>query len=99
MIYPKFIKENACIGVPAPSAGAKDDKKINKYKNAKNRLEGLEYNLVLSENLFNDFKGRSSSPEKRGQEMNNFFSNNNIDMILCAAGRRLLSRDASLCKF
>ncbi|MBP3255571.1 MAG: LD-carboxypeptidase [Clostridia bacterium] len=86
MIYPKFIKENNCIGIPAPSAGAKDEKKINKYKNAQKRLESLDYNLELSKNLYNDIKGRSASAEERGKEINEMFSDDNIDLILCAAG-------------
>ena len=86
MIYPKYINDNACIGVPAPSAGAKDEKKVNKYNNAKNRLEGLGYNLVLSKNIYNDINGRSASAKVRGEEINQMFMDSNIDMILCAAG-------------
>ena len=36
MIYPKFIKENSCIGIPAPSAGANNQRKINKILNETN---------------------------------------------------------------
>ena len=32
MIYPKFIKENDAIGVPAPSSGIDDKLKIIKTK-------------------------------------------------------------------
>lgn len=35
LIYPSFIKENDCIGVPAPSAGADCAERINKSLNAK----------------------------------------------------------------
>ena len=90
MIYPKFLKENDCIGVPAPSAGAKDDKKINKFNNSKKLLEEHKYRLVLSENLYKDENCRSASAEIRGKEVNDMFSNKNIDFILCASGGEFL---------
>ena len=39
MIYPKFIKENDTIGIPAPSAGAANKEKKYKMLNAKKNLE------------------------------------------------------------
>ena len=51
MIYPKFIDNNATIGVIAPSSGAYKDTKKNKFKNAKCNLERLGYNVVLSKNI------------------------------------------------
>lgn len=90
MIYPKFIKENNCIGVPAPSAGADCQERINKYLNAKKTLEDLNYKLVLSKNLLNCEKGRSTSAQERAKEINAMFSNKEIDMLLCAAGGEFL---------
>lgn len=86
MLYPKFIKENDCIGVPAPSAGAGLIEKQNKMNNAKKNLESIGYKLILSDNLFECNKGRSASERKRAEEINNMFANENIDMILCATG-------------
>ena len=86
MIYPKFIKEESTIGVPTPSDGAKDEKKTNKYNNAKKNLENLNFKIELSDNLFNSIKGRSASKEKRAEEINQMISDNNIDAILCASG-------------
>lgn len=90
MIYPKFIKENNCIGVPAPSAGADCQERINKSLNAKDTLENLGYKLILSKNLLNCEKGRSASTQERAKEINDMFSNKEIDMILCAAGGEFL---------
>ena len=44
MKYPKFIKENDTIGIIAPSAGAYDIKKKNKFINAKKNIEEKGYN-------------------------------------------------------
>ena len=86
MIYPKFIKENNIIGVPSPSAGSSNDKKKNKFLNAKKNLEELNYKIILSENIFNFIKGRSADEITRANEINDMLSNKNIDMILCATG-------------
>lgn len=90
MIYPNFIKENACIGVPAPSAGADNAERINKSLNAKKTLEELGYELVLSKNLLKSEKGRSAPAKERAKEINDMFRNKNVDMILCAAGGEFL---------
>lgn len=90
MIYPKFIKENNCIGVPAPSAGADCQERINKSLNAKKTLESLSYKLVLSKNLLKCENGRSAPAKERAKEINYMFSNKEVDMILCAAGGEFL---------
>lgn len=86
MQYPKFIKENGCIGVPAPSAGAGVLEKQNKLNNAKNFFESKGYKLELSKNLMKSIRGRSASAEERAKEINEMFLNNDIDMLLCATG-------------
>ena len=90
MIYPKFIKENSCIGIPAPSSGAYNQQKINQMLNAKKNLESLGYNLILSENLLKCHKARSASSIVRATEINYMITNKDIDMILCATGGEFL---------
>lgn len=86
MYFPNFLKENDCIGVPAPSAAADNIQRINKMNNAKKNLESLGYKVVLSNNIFNNNNGRSASAEERASEVNNMIQNPNINMILCACG-------------
>lgn len=86
MLYPKFIDKGSCIGVPAPSAGADDEKKQKKFKNAIKRLEQLGYKLSLSNNLFKCKIGRSALAKERADEINEMFNNKDIDFILCATG-------------
>ena len=90
MIYPNFIKENSCIGIPAPSAGANNQERINKMLNAKKNLEKLGYKLILSNNLLKCEKGRSAKAENRAKEIKDMIKNNDIDMLLCAAGGEFL---------
>ncbi len=86
MIYPKFIKENDCIAIPAPSAGIEDVLGQNKIMNANKKLEAFGYRLILSKNIFKYEHGRSASAEERANEINNMFSSDDINLILCAAG-------------
>lgn len=86
MKYPKFIKANNCIAIPAPSAGAGVIEKENKMLNAKKNLESLGYKVILSDNLFKCIKGRSASEIERAKEINDLFTNKDIDLILCATG-------------
>jgi len=90
MIYPNFIKVGSCIGIPAPSAGAGEEKKQNKILNAKRNLENLDYKLILSDNILKCDRGRSASFSDRAKEINTMFADKNIDMILCATGGEFL---------
>lgn len=86
MIYPKFIKEKDTIGIPAPSSGAYNQKKKNKFLNAKQKLEDLDFKLILSEYIMQCDRGRSANAEDRAKEVNKMFQDKQIDMILCATG-------------
>ena len=90
MIYPKFIKENNTIGVPAPSAGASNELKQNKIKNSKKMFESFKYKIKLSDNIFNSYRGRSADKKIRAQELNDMINDRNIDMIICASGGEFL---------
>ena len=99
MKYPSFLKINDLIGVPTPSGGASDELKINKYKNAKKYFEKMGYKLELSDNLYNEYRSRSSSKEKRAKEINDMFKSKNIDLVLCAAGGEFLVEILPLVNF
>ena len=99
MIYPQFLKQNDCIGVPAPSAGADNIQRINKMNKAKENFENLGYRLILSKNILNGKKGRSASEKIRAQEINDMFQNKDIDFILCAAGGEFLVETLPYVKF
>ena len=90
MKYPKFLEENNTIGVPAPSDGASDKLKINKYKNSIKYFENNNYKVKVSDNLYKSNNGRSATPEVRGKEINNMFKDKNIDFLICASGGEFL---------
>ena len=66
MIYPNFLKQGSCIGVPAPSSGAYNNLYNNRYNNAKKKLEEKGYKVVLSKNIFNSYYKDKSTRNKKG---------------------------------
>lgn len=90
MIYPKFIEKGNIISVPAPSDGSWCEQDINRYKNAKLKIEELGYKVCLSNNIFNSKKGRSAPAKERADELNNMFEDRKTDFIWCAAGGEFL---------
>ena len=86
MIYPKFLKNNSCIGIVVPSDGADGEADTNRFKNAIKRFNDMGYKLVVSSNLFKSDRGRSASAIDRANEINDMFNNKEIDMIICACG-------------
>jgi len=86
MNYPRFLKENDTIGVPAPSASANTPERKNRYINAEKKLNNEGYSLILSKNIFECERGRSASETYRANEINEMFQNKDIDLILCASG-------------
>ena len=65
MIYPSFLKDNATIGVPAPSDAAKNKKKANKYNHSIKFFEDSGYKLKLSKNLYNSVMARSADAKRK----------------------------------
>ena len=90
MIYPQFIKEGSCIGVPAPSAGIFEEVDKARYKNARAKFEKMGYQVKWSENIFTSEKGRSASAKVRAEELNKMFEDKKINAIICATGGEFL---------
>lgn len=89
MIYPKFIKENSTISVPAPSDGSDCIQDVNRFNNAKKQIEKQGYIVELSKNIFNSKKGRSATATERATELNKMFEESS-DFIWCGAGGEFL---------
>ena len=70
------------IGIIALS-GACDKEKV---LNAKSFFEAKGFNVKLSDNIFDKDKYLAGSDEKKLDELNKFFSNPDIDTIMCARG-------------
>ena len=90
MKYPSFLKINDLIGVPAPSAGASDEFKKKKYKNADKYFKSNGYRTLLSKNINKNYRGRSADAKTRAEELNEMFKSKDVDFMLCAAGGEFL---------
>lgn len=89
MIYPRFLKEGSVIAVPAPSGGIPPKKEpsfdLSLENLRKNGYSILECDGIRTENYPSD------TAEKRAGDINSLIKNNNVDMILCAAGGDFLN--------
>ena len=70
------------IGIIALS-GACDKEKV---LNAKKFFESEGYNVKLSENIFDKDRYLAGSDDKKLEDLHNFFSDSEIDIIMCARG-------------
>ena len=90
MKYPSFLKKNDLIAVPAPSAGAADELKVNKFKHADKYFKDNGYRTLLSKNIFNCNMGRSANKKTRAKEVNEMIKNTDVNLLLCAGGGEFL---------
>ena len=83
LIKPKNLEVGDTIGILA-TAGAVENKE--NVLRAKKFFEDKGYKVVLSENIFEEFRYLSGTDEKKIEEMHKFFSNPDIDAIICMRG-------------
>ena len=83
LIKPKNLEAGDTIGILA-TAGAVEEKE--NVLRAKDFFENKGYKVVLSENVFDEFRYLSGTDEKKIEEMNRFFSNPDISAIICMRG-------------
>lgn len=86
MIYPKFLNNNDCIGIIAPSAGITDELKIKRLDNAILNINRLGFNVKEGKNVRCNINGRSSSIENRVIEIEDMFIDKDIKYISCVTG-------------
>ncbi len=83
-LLPKKIKQGDTIGIIAPSRPIYNiDDKI---KAGIKTLQALGYKVVLGKNLQKQFYYSAGTAQERADDLNEMFSNQEIDMILCATG-------------
>ncbi len=83
MNHPKFLENNATIGITAPSAGV--GYKIPEFEKSLQTLKNYGYNIIETKSVRN--KGiTSTTPQERAQELDELVTNNNVDMIVSATG-------------
>ncbi len=86
MIYPEFLKEHDTIALIAPSDGITDKIKQQRMKSAIKNMKNKNYNIIESPYLYQSKIGRSTTKEKRAEEIMNALENPNIKMLWCVTG-------------
>lgn len=89
MIYPKFLKKGAKIGITAPSCGIPEEKKPLFLKSLDN-LRSLGFELKLTDNVYKCGKIASTPGDVRATELHSLIEDKDIDMVLAACGGDML---------
>lgn len=91
MRYPHFLPENGSIGFIAPSFGAATEPYCSAFQNARRKFEALGYRTVTGPNAFaQNGIGISNTPEACAAEVNDFFTRENVDVLLSCGGGELM---------
>ena len=100
MRYPAFLPEGGRIGYIAPSFGAADEWYGAKFEAALKAFEGRGYSSVTGPNCRLDKGiGKSNTPEKCAEEINDFFINGRSDVILSVGGGETMCEDLTCVDF
>lgn len=83
LIEPTKLNKGDTIGILALSGATESKENILR---AKKYFESKDYNVVLSENIFDKNRYLAGSDEKKVQELHKFFKDPKINMILCSRG-------------
>ncbi len=86
MNYPEKLKKGDLIGICAPSEGISEEEKIKKLEKAEAQLVQLGYRVIETESVRLEEKGRSCSAKQRAEEFMGLWENEEVKLILCAAG-------------
>ncbi len=100
MRYPEFLPENGRIGLIAPSFGCARVEDLAQLDSAIERLESMGYSVVEGPNCRVALGiGKSNTPEKCAEEINDFFINRNVDAIISCGGGELMCEDLPFVDF
>lgn len=83
MIYPQFLKNGSTIGITAPSQGVGD--KLADFDLSLNTLKERGWKILETPSVRNS-GARSANAKTRGQELVSLFENDQVDMVMSAAG-------------
>lgn len=83
LIKPKKLNKGDTIGIIALSGAIESEENILR---AKKYFENKGFNVVLSDNIFDQNRYLAGTDEKKVKELHKFFANPKIKMILCARG-------------
>ncbi|MBQ6843849.1 MAG: LD-carboxypeptidase [Agathobacter sp.] len=91
MRYPEFLKENGTIGFVAPSFGCATEPYYSAFNNALKKWQEMGYKTNLGQNCFaSSGIGISNDPKLCGEELNEWYCDDNNDVIISCGGGELM---------
>ena len=82
IIKPKNLKDAGHIRIIAPCGNTDKDKIIN----GREYLESLGYKVTLGEHIYNQDRYLAGTDKERAKDLEDAFSDNSVDAIICARG-------------
>lgn len=100
MRYPEFLKEQGTIGFIAPSFGCNIEPYRSAFENAKRKFTEMGYNLQEGPNCMEGCGvGISNTPQKCGQEINDYYVRKENDVLISCGGGELMCEDLNYVDF
>lgn len=94
MRYPKFLKSKGRIGFIAPSFGCSCEPYNLRFDSCIETFREKGYEIVEGPNSrLGEGIGISNTPQKCGEEINDFFTNDRSDIIISCGGGELMCED------
>ncbi len=91
MRYPKHLSEGESIGFVAPSFGCNIEPYHSAFKNAQKKFTRMGYELKLGPNCYEGSGiGISNTPQKCGEELNEFMTGDDTDIIISCGGGEMM---------
>lgn len=86
MNYPEKLKKGDTIGICAPSGGITEKEDILQLELAENQLRKMGYKIIETKSVRKEAKGRSASGKERAKEFMELLENEEVKLIIFAAG-------------
>lgn len=100
MRYPKFLKQGGTIGFVAPSYGCNTEPYRAAFDNAKKKFHEMGYQTRLGPNCYEGSGiGISSTPEKCGKELMEYYCSGDNDILISCGGGELMCEDLPFLDF
>ena len=101
MRYPEFLRENDTIGFIAPSFGCGSlEPYHSRFLSALDYFEKQGFQTKVGPNVYLDLGiGKSNTPDKCGEEINDYFCSGKCDVILSVGGGETMCEDLDFVDF
>ncbi len=91
MRYPEFLGNNGTIGFIAPAFGCAIQPYKSAFAAAQSKFVDMGYKIKLGPNCYaSDGIGISSTPAKCGAELNEFYRDDTVDILMSCGGGELM---------